>query len=113
LSKLEFKPKGFLEPVSWRNNKWIIESPLIKNGMIKCKEKNRVIVAWFTLNPPHNQVTISSPIKGTAENRLVITVAPQNDICPQGKTYPKNAVAINIKRRVTPIFHTWIRENLP
>jgi len=24
----------------------------------------------------------------------VITVAPQNDICPHGRTYPKNAVAM-------------------
>jgi len=27
-----------------------------------------------------------SPIIGIAEARFVITVAPQNDICPQGKT---------------------------
>jgi hypothetical protein len=27
-----------------------------------------------------------SPIKGIAVTRLVITVAPQKDICPQGKT---------------------------
>jgi hypothetical protein len=26
----------------------------------------------------------------------VITVAPQNDICPHGKTYPINAVAIGV-----------------
>jgi len=24
----------------------------------------------------------------------VMTVAPQNDICPQGRTYPKNAAAM-------------------
>jgi len=29
---------------------------------------------------------MSSPIKGIAENKFVITVAPQNDICPHGKT---------------------------
>jgi len=35
---------------------------------------------------------------GIAENRLVITVAPQKLICPHGKTYPVKAVAIiNIK----------------
>jgi len=33
---------------------------------------------------------------------LVITVAPQNDICPHGSTYPKKAVAIDIKKIVTP-----------
>lgn len=27
-----------------------------------------------------------------------MTVAPQNDICPQGRTYPRNAVAI--RRRI-------------
>jgi hypothetical protein len=29
---------------------------------------------------------MASPAKGIAENRLVITVAPQKLICPQGKT---------------------------
>jgi len=37
------------------------------------------------------------PKKGIADKRLVITVAAQYDICPQGKTYPKNAVPIKIK----------------
>jgi hypothetical protein len=40
-----------------------------------------------------------------AENRLVITVAPQNLICPHGRTYPINAVAIVRIKRITPIFH--------
>jgi hypothetical protein len=30
-----------------------------------------------TLNPPHNHWTISSPIIGIADTKLVITVAPQ------------------------------------
>jgi len=30
-----------------------------------------------------------------AESKLVITVAPQNDICPQGKTYPKKSCGYN------------------
>jgi len=34
----------------------------------------------------------------------VITVAPQNDICPQGKTYPINAAAIVKNNNKTPIF---------
>jgi hypothetical protein len=37
-------------------------------------------VALPTLKAPHNQTTISSPKKGITENKLVITVAPQNDI---------------------------------
>ena len=40
-----------------------------------------------------------------AENKLVITVAPQNLICPQGSKYPMNAVAIVKIKIVTPIFH--------
>lgn len=35
---------------------------------------------------------------------FVITVAPQNDICPQGRTYPTKAVIIVRKRRTTPTF---------
>ena len=44
------------------------------------------------------------PITGIAENKLVITVAPQNLICPQGRTYPTKAVAIVQIKRITPIF---------
>jgi hypothetical protein len=36
--------------------------------------------------PPQRKVTIVSPMTGSAENRLVMTVAPQKDICPQGRT---------------------------
>lgn len=37
---------------------------------------------------------------------LVITVAPQNDICPQGKTYPMKAAPIVANRMITPDAHT-------
>lgn len=37
---------------------------------------------------------------------LVITVAPQNDICPQGNTYPMKAAPIEISRINTPDIHT-------
>ena len=37
-----------------------------------------------TLKSPNNNFKIASPTKGIAENKLVITVAPQYDICPQG-----------------------------
>jgi hypothetical protein len=40
-----------------------------------------------------------------AEKRFVITVAPQNLICPQGRTYPMNAVAIVRMNKITPRFH--------
>jgi hypothetical protein len=38
--------------------------------------------------------TISCPTQGMALIKFVITVAPHNDICPYGSTYPKKAVAI-------------------
>jgi hypothetical protein len=44
-----------------------------------------------------------------ADRRLVITVAPQNDICPHGRTYPMKAVAITNRRIITPIFHTSLK----
>ncbi len=46
------------------------------------------------------------PTNGKAENRLVMTVAPQYDICPQGSTYPMKAVAIMISRMITPKIHS-------
>jgi hypothetical protein len=42
---------------------------------------------------------------GTAESKFVITVAPQHDICPHGRTYPRKAVAIVTKKIRTPIDH--------
>ena len=56
------------------------------NGSRKCKVVNRVRVALLTDGPPQIQVTIVFPTYGMADIRLVITVAPQNDICPHGRT---------------------------
>jgi hypothetical protein len=62
-------------------------------------------VALVIENPPQTQYAISSPTNGTAVTRLVITVAPQKLIWPQGKTYPIKAVAI-IKRKIpNPVVH--------
>jgi hypothetical protein len=47
------------------------------NGNKKCKTKNLFNVGLSTEKPPHNQLTIKSPIIGKAPNKLVITVAPQ------------------------------------
>lgn len=69
---------------------------------MKCKEKNRFKVDWPTENPPQTHSTTEVPRYGIAETRLVITVAPQKDICPHGSTYPKNAVPILTKKIVTP-----------
>jgi hypothetical protein len=41
-----------------------------------------------------------------ADTKFVITVAPQNDICPHGSTYPKKAVAIMAKRIRIPEIQT-------
>lgn len=78
--------------------------PAIMKGRRKWSVKNRVSVGLSTENPPQAHSTMVWPMYGTAENRLVITVAPQNDICPQGKTYPTKAVAIRVRRRMTPVF---------
>jgi len=38
---------------------------------------------------------------------LVITVAPQKDICPHGSTYPIKAVPINRNKIKVPEDHTY------
>lgn len=48
--------------------------------------KNRVRVALSTEKPPQIHSTSVVPIYGTADRRLVMTVAPQKDIWPQGRT---------------------------
>lgn len=75
------------------------------NGRMKWKAKNRVRVALSTEKPPQIHSTRFVPIYGIADRRLVMTVAPQNDICPHGRTYPMNAVAITVNRRIIPTFH--------
>jgi len=47
------------------------------NGRIKWKAKNRFNVALSTAKPPQIHSTKDFPIYGMAENRFVITVAPQ------------------------------------
>jgi len=74
-------------------------------GRTKWKVKNRVSVALSTANPPHTHCTMSTPKYGIADRRLVITVAAQNDIWPQIRTYPKKAVAITINKMMTPTVH--------
>jgi len=45
-----------------------------------------------------------------AEIRLVITVAPQKDICPQGSTYPRKAVAMVKKKIIIPAIQVLFKE---
>ena len=76
-------------------------------GKMKCSEKNRFRVGCDTEGPPQIHVTRSLPIIGMADKTPVITVAPQNDICPHGRTYPRNAVAIVISINIIPVVHTF------
>ena len=54
-------------------------------------------------NPPQSQTAVEEPTKGNADSRPMMTEAPQKDICPHGKTYPRKAVAMVRSRMVTPI----------
>jgi len=98
-------PIGLFDPVWCRNRRCRIATTARINGRIKWIARNRLSVALSTANPPHIHSTSIFPIYGIAEKRFVITVAPQNLICPQGRTYPINAVAIARINRITPRFH--------
>lgn len=99
--------KGFDDPVVCKVSMWIRVIAVITNGNKKWSEKNRVKVGPLTENPPHNHLTIMFPQIGMADNKLVMTVAAQKDICPHGNTYPRNAVAINMMMMITPEFQVW------
>lgn len=86
LSWFLFVPSGLLDPLSCRNRRWIITMAVTMNGRMKWNVKNRVSVALSTENPPHTHSTSIFPMYGIADNKFVITVAPQNDICPHGST---------------------------
>jgi len=80
LSMFLFNPIGFLDPFVCRHIKWMITMNAMRNGKMKWSEKNRFRVGFSIEYPPHNHSTIIFPAYGTAVTRLVITVAPQNDI---------------------------------
>lgn len=42
-----------------------------------------------------------------------MTVAPQNLIWPQGRTYPRKAVSMTARRRMVPTFQVSCREKEP
>lgn len=79
-------PSGLLDPVSCRNSRCVIAKAVMMKGRMKWNAKNRVRVALSTENPPQIHSTRSVPMYGIADSRFVITVAPQNDICPHGRT---------------------------
>jgi hypothetical protein len=78
-------------------------------GIRKWNVKNRLRVALLTANPPQTHSTKILPTYGIADNKFVITVAPQNLICPHGRTYPTKAAAIDKKNMTTPMFHVSAR----
>lgn len=82
----EFNPVGLFDPVSCRKRRCITVRPIMVNGSKKWKVKNRVRVALSTENPPQIHCTSVLPTYGMAERRLVMTVAPQKDIWPHGRT---------------------------
>jgi hypothetical protein len=105
LSKFEFNPVGEFDPVICNEVKWMIITEAKIMGRMKCIIKNRFKVAFLMENPPHTHSTMVFPAYGMADIKLVITVAPQNDICPQGKTYPTKAVPISRNKIITPDTH--------
>jgi len=86
LSMFELVPIGLFEPVIWSLIRWIIIIPVKMIGVMKWREKNRERVAWLIENPPHTHSTKNFPRYGMAEIKFVITVAPQKDIWPHGRT---------------------------
>lgn len=74
------------DPVSCRKIRCTPARAAIINGKMKWNAKNRVRVALSTEKPPQIHSTKSVPMYGIADNRFVITVAPQKDICPHGST---------------------------
>jgi len=109
-SRLELLPRGLDDPFSWRNIKCITTKLNDRKGIIKCSEKKRVKVGLSTEYPPHTHTTIVLPRTGMADNKFVITVAPQNDIWPQGSTYPKKAIPITLNKINKPVIHTGLLE---
>ena len=106
-------PSGLFDPVWCRNKKWINTIAAIANGIRKFSAKNRVSVALSTAIPPHTHWTTSFPTYGIADRRFVITVAPQNDICPHGRAYPMKAVAIARNRITIPTDHVCMKLYVP
>jgi hypothetical protein len=109
LSESELIPDGLLDPVSCRNRRWTVASAAIIKGKMKWNAKNRVRVALSTEKPPQVHSTRLGPMYGIAESRFVITVAPQKDICPHGRTYPIKAVAMTVNSRMMPMFHVSVK----
>lgn len=79
-------PVGFFDPVSCSVIRCMITRIVMIIGSRKCRARNRVRVGCDTENPPHIHSTMVFPMYGIADMKFVITVAPQKDICPHGRT---------------------------
>jgi hypothetical protein len=79
-------------------------TPITNKGTKKCSENIRLKVALQIVNLAHTLSKIKSPL-GKTLNKLVITVAPHNDIFPHGKTYLKNAALITSTNNKLLLFH--------
>jgi len=99
-------PVGLEDPVVWRVIRWIRAIAEMIMGTRKWREKNRFRVGCDTEKFPHIHSTSFFPTMGRAEKMFVITVAPQNDICPHGRTYPRKAVAMVRIISMRPEVHT-------
>lgn len=98
---------GLDDPFSCSKIRCVRTIAEISIGIRKCREKNRFKVGWETEGPPQIHVTMSFPTIGMADRTPVMTVAPQNDICPHGSTYPRKAVAIIANIMMIPEIHTF------
>jgi len=86
LSLLKFVFEGFEDPFSCSRIRCIMTRIDRIIGKRKCSEKNRFRVGLSTAGPPQIHVRRVFPTSGMAESTPVITVAPQKDICPHGRT---------------------------
>jgi len=106
-------PRGLLDPLRCKYDKCTKTKPDKTKGNKKWKVKNRVRVGVSMQKPPQSQYTRLGPTKGSALKRLVITVAPQNLIWPQGRMYPKKAIAIDNSNKQIPTYQTSRDKNEP
>lgn len=86
ISELEEIPQGLFDPVSCRKSRCTVVRATMMKGRMKCRVKNRVRVGLPMAYPPQIHWTMLVPIYGIADSKFVITVAPQNDIWPHGRT---------------------------
>jgi hypothetical protein len=56
-----------------------------------------------TTDEPQINFTKGVPIIGIIPNKFVITVAPQKDICPQGKIYPVKDIPVIKYQQTKPL----------